>query len=471
MLGRVCVTLGGVALLLVTVKWFLSRARRKNTIGIFHLYCSSGGGGERVLWHTVRILLDRYPTYTIYIYTQKDLYDDSLQILSKARDLFKIDLLSDGRAIERLEFVPLSLSSLVEAKKYPFLTLLMQNFMSILVAIQAAYYIIPEVYLETIGFTYTLPVFKFSGSTVIAYVHYPTISSDMIHNVLTSSHAAFNNREIFVRSSFMRRVKLIYYKTLAYLYGFAGRRADLVMVNSSWTKKHIESLWKISAKVVYPPCDVDSFKSLKLDRFGVPNNKKGINVISIAQFRPEKNHEMQIEAFDMFLNSTNCPESRLTLYGGCRDDSDHKRVKYLKDLIHRLDLSSRVDIIVNASFEKLLDGLREADAAIHTMANEHFGIVILEFMAAGLITVAHNSGGPKADIIDNEVDGYLASEMEDFADTLEQIRRMSCVERQMIRTRAVKKSDQFSVRVFESSFIKLADKYFTVERARDKIKK
>lgn len=33
------------------------------------------------------------------------------------------------------------------------------------------------------------------------------------------------------------------------------------------------------------------------------------------------------------------------------------------------------------------------------MWNEHFGIGIVEMMAAGLLVIAHNSGGPKTDII------------------------------------------------------------------------
>lgn len=36
---------------------------------------------------------------------------------------------------------------------------------------------------------------------------------------------------------------------------------------------------------------------------------------------------------------------------------------------------------------------------LHTMWNEHFGISVVELMAAGLVVVAHNSGGPKLDII------------------------------------------------------------------------
>lgn len=437
-------------------RWLLRRARRPNTIGIFHLYCSSGGGGERVLWHAVRILLNKYPKHTIYIYAQRNPHHDPLQILLKAREVFKIDLLADEAALERLEFVPLSLSPLVDSKKYPFLTLLLQNLMSIVVALQAAYNIVPEIYFETIGFTFTLPIFKLAGSKVVTYVHYPTISSDMIENVKTSTHSSFNNRKIFIKSPLLRRIKLVYYKILVFLYGSAGRRAELVMVNSSWTQKHIKSLWKCQAHVVYPPCDVNSFRTLPLDRFERRSSKfnsSDLNIISIAQFRPEKNHQMQIEAFDMFINRMkHSNNSRLTLYGGCRDAGDQRRVDYLRDLISRLDLGSRVSLVINATFEELLDGLREADVAIHTMVNEHFGIVMLEFMAAGLITVTHNSGGPKADIIEDGINGFLCDQSDDFAEKLSIISKMSREDRQEMRRRAVEKAEEFSDLKFEQSF-------------------
>jgi len=41
----------------------------------------------------------------------------------------------------------------------------------------------------------------------------------------------------------------------------------------------------------------------------------------------------------------------------------------------------------------------QAKVAIHTMREEHFGITIVEMMAAGMVTIAHASGGPLRDII------------------------------------------------------------------------
>ena len=43
------------------------------------------------------------------------------------------------------------------------------------------------------------------------------------------------------------------------------------------------------------------------------------------------------------------------------------------------------------------------------MKDEHFGIVIVELMSAGLVTIAHASGGPLQDIIGKSDDqiGFL----------------------------------------------------------------
>lgn len=43
--------------------------------------------------------------------------------------------------------------------------------------------------------------------------------------------------------------------------------------------------------------------------------------------------------------------------------------------------------------------MKKSLVGLHTMWNEHFGISIVELMAAGLIAVAHDSGGPSMDIV------------------------------------------------------------------------
>lgn len=65
------------------------------------------------------------------------------------------------------------------------------------------------------------------------------------------------------------------------------------MVNSTWTENHILSLWNIpfSTHRVYPPCEVSHLKNLE----HIDDGDK-ISILSIGQFRPEKDHPLQLQA-------------------------------------------------------------------------------------------------------------------------------------------------------------------------------
>ncbi len=66
------------------------------------------------------------------------------------------------------------------------------------------------------------------------------------------------------------------------------------VVNSTWTAGHIRQLWwKWKAPtVVFPPCNTLTLQQLPIDR-----KLKRLYLVSVAQFRPEKNHRLQLEAF------------------------------------------------------------------------------------------------------------------------------------------------------------------------------
>ena len=53
---------------------------------------------------------------------------------------------------------------------------------------------------------------------------------------------------------------------------------------------------------------------------------------------------------------------------------------------------------------------------MHTMKHEHFGIAVVELMSSGIITIAHNSAGPKTDIIgpSKKPVGYLADDKDSY---------------------------------------------------------
>jgi len=92
------------------------------------------------------------------------------------------------------------------------------------------------------------------------------------------------------------------------------------------------------------------------------------------------------------------------------------------------------------------------------MWNEHFGIGIVEMMAAGAIVLAHKSGGPKMDIIDEGQTGFLASDIDSYATMMRQILHMKSDERKTIREQARESVDRFSTANFEKQFMEPLEK-------------
>ncbi len=206
--------------------------------------------------------------------------------------------------------------------------------------------------------------------------------------------------------------KKVYWELFAKLYSWIGSSIDVVMTNSTWTQTHIKSLWEPSRTssaediaVIYPPVAVSELeRSIEVSAASEARREKIL--LYIAQFRPEKNHILVITSFSQFCKS-NTPASqsaKLVLVGSVRDDSDAKRVYALRLLVNELHIKDRVEFHLDASWDQILDWLRRASVGVNGMWNEHFGIGVVEYQAAGLISVVHDSGGPKIDIV-TEVDG------------------------------------------------------------------
>jgi alpha-1,2-mannosyltransferase len=108
-----------------------------------------------------------------------------------------------------------------------------------------------------------------------------------------------------------------------------------------------------------------------------------------------------------------------------------------------------VEIVENASYETLTDYLKTASVGIHSMYNEHFGISIIEYMASGLITIAHDSGGPRSDIIKPGTTGFLASTKEEYASAIFKALEMNKGSQLKMRKEA---RDYVKVKFSESTF-------------------
>jgi alpha-1,2-mannosyltransferase len=389
-------------------------------VSLFHPHSSGRGGGERVLWAAVDGLLRRPRISRIIIYS---IDTDRDSILDGKNKTFNF---SPSIYEKKIEFRKIHFSFLMEPKTWPIGTIIGQSIGASIVFMIALFQtplsLWPNIFVDTTGCPFTLPVAKIlTGATVAAYIHYPTMSNDMFQKI-QDRKSDFNNRPIFTKIIPLFYAKILYYKIFLFMYKICGWFTDIVIANSNWTGSRIEDVWPIpNVKVLYPPAAIGSGFPVK--DISTAEDKGRLRVlVSLAQFRPEKNHFLQLGVYRKILDSLKPDEELIQfwLMGGVRNEADSRLVNDLKDYAKKLGIpNDNIRFIINAEWSEVSRNLRTGMCAIHTMTDEHFGISLLEFLEAKIPIVAHRSGGPEKDILlPNEKFGFLASSEDEFAEKI-----------------------------------------------------
>lgn len=410
-----------LSILRLVFSWRLS-SYGANTVGFLHASSGSGGGGERVLWTAVKGLQEtdakrgverRYIVFTnpYRIEGRTKRGEEDLHLLELIQKQFNI------RLIRPVEFVYLrsSITQWTKTEKYCWLALFLEIFFGgFLLFYEAAVAnkMTPIVF-ETVGCPFTYPLIRLLvGSRVISYTHYPMISSAMKQRVK-------KDRGVTKRQLFRCSAKVWYYNALAASLEMMGLCANVVLTNSKWTQQHVEKLyWPKKCPVLYPPCNVEQFTEMRR----APKDRVN-NIVSVGQFRPEKNHQLQLMAFfraQRYLP----PDAKLIMIGGVRNSDDENRARDIQLQAEKLGISDRVDIRTSASVRDIVAELGRCAVGLHTMMDEHFGIVMLEYMAAGCIPLGHRSGGVQMDIITSPKLGFLATTEEEYSRAIVEICQM-----------------------------------------------
>ncbi|KAI0967931.1 glycosyltransferase family 4 protein [Xylaria arbuscula] len=428
--------------------------------GFFHPFCNAGGGGERVLWAAVRAHQQRWPKAKIVVYTgDHDVTKD--KILSRVKNTFSIDIHPPT-----IHFLYLSTRHWVLASTWPHATLLGQSLGSLILGWDAFSLLVPDIFVDTMGYAFTLGLSKLLFPTVptAAYVHYPTISTDMLDSLDPKSAVGNQGVNAGKGAGPKGTLKRLYWKWFASIYSRMGASVDVVMTNSSWTQAHIKSIWdprrqargrQHQIAVVYPPCAVTDIEdAIELSEQSETKREKCI--LNIAQFRPEKNHQLILNAFAEFVRSGSAAskDAKLVLLGSVRDDNDSRRVYQLRLLVNELRIRDRVIFKLDASWSEVLEWLSKAYIGVNGMWNEHFGIGVVEYQAAGLISVVHNSGGPKLDIVtdvDGQPTGFHATTETEYAEGFE--KAFSLPNPLAVRLRARKSAQRFSDEEFAKRWL------------------
>ncbi len=195
-------------------------------------------------------------------------------------------------------------------------------------------------------------------------------------------------------------------------------RINKVVCNSNFTKNIIDKEFGVESVVVYPPVDVDNLK---------PKKKENV-ILFVGRFstlKQAKGQDVLVGAFKRFQDD-GWHNWRLVLAGGVEVGSDEfveKLTKQIQGYPIKLlkgpsfreikDLYGKAKIFWSASgFE--VDEQKEPERV------EHFGISLVEAMAAGAAPIVFKAGGHKEIINDGEngyfftTEGELVSKTEDI---------------------------------------------------------
>ena len=228
-----------------------------------------------------------------------------------------------------------------------------------------------------------------------------------------------------------------------WLEGWGIRGADRVVVNSGFTKGVVEGIWEglgggRGVGVVYPCVDTKGDNKVEDDSKPLWKDKKLL--LSINRFERKKDVGLAIKAFaglepkdreavrlviaGMPSSNPSSPWETLMRKGGY-DPQVRENVLYhhsletlatslslthatAKTLVSALSIPSSISVLFLLSVPSSLKSslLNSARLLIYTPSNEHFGIVPLEAMLAGVPVLAANSGGPLETVLDPDT-GWL----------------------------------------------------------------
>ena len=459
------------------------------TISFVHPFCADCGGGEKVLWRMITSLISYFDEPSrmndtqflqklkINIISAK--IDDISELIQKLKDRFGIELNKDNsinsmnnlnnnyylgiqnnnnKLVLEVELIPMRSGYMLRPRN--FLTMFLQILGQIYFALEIITKVYSDVYCDTTGLPFCYFVLKYLGhAKVTAYTHYPFISYEMIYQVQHNMPGVHSQGKMN-KYQVVKKIKFYYYKFILKLYELMGNKClSFAFVNSTWTLNHMKELWgeldkKGKLLILYPPCSISIYKE------AAKNNDRQNIIISFAQFRPEKRQKMQINILAKLKQKLKIfpamDDLELHIIGGVRNENDKQIFDDLVNYSIKLGVQNYVKFLPNGTTEQILEEFSKAKIAIHTMIAEHFGITLIEMMAAGLIVVTHNSAGAKDDILigedGEEIPGYLVDNEDDYVSQIEEILiRYNEIKNQIVRA-STKRAEKFSDEAFKVHF-------------------
>lgn len=248
---------------------------------------------------------------------------------------------------------------------------------------------------------------SFSKDNAITYCHYPS----------TKYHIEFENIEYLRTDLGMTEDTVVYSNNWNYedidnsknskgnlqfsrkreyfevlKYGYCNlMKNSVVITNSEFSRRAIVKAFGLDdVRILSPPIDIETFRNNALMTNGGGDDRKRDIILVISRIAPHKKIENAIKVAKILKDNNIGRGMKIVgnLYTYFLDYYSD-----LKQMVIDLSLTDYITFEANASLDKLLSIIRESRVYFHPMVGEHFGMSVIEAIAAGLIVVVPNEGG------------------------------------------------------------------------------
>ena len=158
----------------------------------------------------------------------------------------------------------------------------------------------------------------------------------------------------------------------------------ILMACSKYTAKTIEDITGLATNVLYPPVS-DFFK------IGNKLPSKNNTVVVVTRISNDKRPETIPQIAKIAPDNIS-----FVIIGSCRIPSELNVLSNLRECIHKLGVSEKVELLLNVSREKQREILQNSKVYLHPFVPyEAFGISVVEAMSAGCVPVVPDIAGLK----------------------------------------------------------------------------
>ena len=247
---------------------------------------------------------------------------------------------------------------------------------------------------------------SFSKDNAITYCHFPStkyhIESENIEYLktdlgMTERSNVFSDNKNYedinnpidckTKLQFSRRKEC--FDILKYGYWNLMRNST-VITNSEFSRRAIVNAFGMNnIYILSPPIDIETFRNVASMSNG--DDERNDIVLVISRIAPHKKIENAIKLAKILKDNKIGKGMKIV---GNLYDYFFDYYYELKHMVLDLGLTDYITFEINASLAKLLYIIGESRVYFHPMVGDHFGMAVVEAIAAGLIPVVPNEGGP-----------------------------------------------------------------------------